>query len=67
MNLSRSLATVTALVPRLGYDRAGEVAREAQASGRTVRQTVLDLGLLTASELDRLLSAEAMTALGFCE
>jgi aspartate ammonia-lyase len=58
-----SLAGVTALVPALGYALAEEVAAEA-AAGKTVREVVLSRGLLAEAELDRLLSAEAMSALG---
>jgi aspartate ammonia-lyase len=58
-----SLATVTALVPALGYDLAEEIAAEA-AAGKTVREVVLSRGLLPEEELDRLLSSNAMTTLG---
>ena len=44
-----------------GYDRASAVAKEALASGRPVREIVLEAGDLSAEELDRLLSPEAMT------
>lgn len=63
-NLERSLAVATALVPRLGYALAAEIAAEAQDSDRTVCAVVLERGLLDPSELERLLSAEAMTSLG---
>ena len=63
-NLNNSLTTVTALVPALGYKLAGEIAAQAHKTGQSVRAVVLELGLLEAHELDRLLSAEAATALG---
>lgn len=63
--LERSHAPVTALVPALGYALAAEVAKEAQATGRTIRAVVLARGLLAPEVLDRLLSADAMTALGY--
>jgi aspartate ammonia-lyase len=56
-----STGLVTALAPILGYERASEVAKEALATGRTVREIVLEDGDLDAEELDRLLSPEAMT------
>ena len=59
--VDNSIGLVTALVPVLGYDRASAVAKEALASGRPVRDIVLDGGDLEAHELDRLLSPEAMT------
>jgi aspartate ammonia-lyase len=63
--VERSHAGVTALVPALGYALAAEVAKEAQDTGRTIRETVLARGLLAPAVLDRLLSADAMTALGY--
>jgi aspartate ammonia-lyase len=57
-----SIGIVTALVPVLGYDRAGEVAQEALATGRSVREIVLARGYLPQAQLDELLSPEAMTA-----
>lgn len=63
-HLDNSLATVTALVPALGYTLAGEIAAQAHSTGQSARSVVLERGLLEAHELDRLLSAEAATALG---
>jgi aspartate ammonia-lyase len=59
--VDNSIGLVTALVPALGYERASEVAAEALASGRTVRDIALEAGDLGADELDRLMSPEAMT------
>ncbi len=56
-----SIGIVTALVPVLGYERAGEVAQEALATGRSVREIVLADGDLPEAQLDELLSPEAMT------
>ena len=64
LHLHRSFATVTALVPALGYELAGEIAAQAHGTGQSVRAVVLERGLLEEHELDRLLSAEAATALG---
>ena len=63
--LERSHAQVTALVPALGYELAADVAKDAQATRRTIRAVVLTRGLLAPEALDRLLSADAMTALGY--
>ena len=57
-----SIGLVTAVVPAIGYEAASEVAKEALATGRSVREILLDRGLLSAEELDRILSPEAMTA-----
>lgn len=56
-----SVGVVTALNPVLGYKNCSSIAREATLSGRPVREVVLERGLLTAEELDRLLSPKALT------
>ena len=56
-----SIGLVTAAVPALGYEAASDVAKEALATGKPVREIILDRGLLSADELDRILSPEAMT------
>ena len=56
-----NLIAVTALNPRIGYDKGAEVAKEAFASGRTIREVVLEKGLMDADELDRTLDLERMT------
>ena len=63
--LERSHAQVTALVPTLGYELAADIAREAQQAKESIRDVVLARGLLAPQVLDRLLSADAMTALGY--
>jgi aspartate ammonia-lyase len=57
-----SIGLVTAVVPAIGYEAASDVAKEALATGRPVREIILEQGLLSADELDRILSPEAMTA-----
>ena len=64
-HVARSWATVTALLPRLGYERAAEIAKQAQASGRSVTELVVEAGLLDAETVAQLLSADAMTSLGY--
>ena len=64
-HVRRSWATVTALLPSLGYDRAAAVAKQAQATGRPVVDLVIEGGLLDADTVARLLSADAMTGLGY--
>jgi fumarate hydratase class II len=59
--VERSLAMVTALVPRIGYDAAAALAKEAMASGRTVREVALEKKVLPARELDAVLDPWAMT------
>jgi fumarate hydratase class II len=56
------LMLVTALSPHLGYDKAAEIAKEALATGRTLREVVLERGLLDAEALDRALDPRRMIA-----
>ena len=58
--VARSLMLVTALTPKIGYDRAAEIAKKAHHEGTTLRETALALGYLTAAEYDELVRPEAM-------
>ena len=62
--LDRSTAMATALSPYIGYAATAEIAKASVASGRPVRELVLERGLLSPEDLDRILSAEAMTRPG---
>jgi aspartate ammonia-lyase len=59
--VEHSIGVVTALVPRLGYESASAIAKEALESGRGVYDLVLEKNLLSRDELDRLLNPDAMT------
>jgi aspartate ammonia-lyase len=59
--LDRSPALVTALAPKLGYAEAAKLAKEAVAKNVTVRQLVIEKGLLKGKELDAVLDLRAMT------
>ena len=59
--VEQNLVVVTALNPRIGYDKGAAVAKEAFASGRTIREVVLDKGLLDEEELDGVLDIKQMT------
>ncbi len=62
--LERSLAVVTALAPLIGYSEAAELTKEALARNLTIRELVVEKGLLSPEELDRILDMRAMTELG---
>jgi len=62
--LDGSLVAVTALVPHIGYDQATEVARAAYATGRPVREVVLERGLLDERALDAIFEPGALTRPG---
>ena len=59
-HLERSLMLVTALAPRLGYDRAAEIAKKAHKEHVTLKEAAVTLGYLTADEYDREVRPEAM-------
>jgi aspartate ammonia-lyase len=62
--MDRSTAVATALSPYIGYAATADIAKAAVANGKSIRELVLERGLLKADELDRILSAEAMTQPG---
>jgi aspartate ammonia-lyase len=62
--LERSPALVTALAPQIGYAEAAKLAKEALATGLTVKELVVKKGLLKGAELEKILNLRAMTELG---
>ena len=62
--VERNLAICTALAPKLGYDTAAALSKEAFQSGRTIREVVLERGLVQPDELDALLDLRRMTEPG---
>src|SRR5438309_3036405 len=58
--VEHSIGIVTALVPVIGYEHATSVAKEALESGRGVYDIVMERGLLTRQQLDRVLDPESM-------
>ncbi|MDQ6711059.1 MAG: class II fumarate hydratase [Candidatus Dormibacteraeota bacterium] len=62
--VEEGLMLATALAPAIGYDAAAGIAKEALASGQTVRAVARERSGLSPAELDRLLDPRAMTAPG---
>jgi len=62
--VERGLAIATALAPVIGYDAAAGIAKEAAASGRTIREVAREKTELSDEELDRILHPAAMTEPG---
>jgi len=62
--VERGLMTCTGLVPRIGYDAAAAIAKEAYATDRTVREVARERTDLNEEELRELLDPEAMTMPG---
>jgi fumarate hydratase class II len=58
--VDRSLMLVTALTPKIGYDKAAEIAKKAQGEGTTLKEAALSLGYLTEQEFDELVRPEKM-------
>jgi fumarate hydratase class II len=62
--VEKSLALATGLVPKIGYDAAAELAKEAHRTGKTVREIARERQTLPEAELDRALDPRRMTEPG---
>jgi fumarate hydratase class II len=51
---------VTRLTPVIGYDKAGEVAKRAYETGKTIRETIDEMGIEIEGDLDALLDPKKM-------
>ena len=60
--IEQSLAMCTSLAPVIGYDAAAAIAKEAYATGQTVREVMLAKGWLNAEKINTLLDPVAMTS-----
>jgi fumarate hydratase class II len=58
--MERSLMLVTALAPKIGYDKAAKVAKAAHENGSTLREEAIRLGYVSGAEFDRLVRPEKM-------
>jgi aspartate ammonia-lyase len=65
--LDRSTAVATALSPYLGYAKTAELAKVSVATGRPIRELVLEQGLMDGHQLDRVLSPDVMTRPGIVD
>ena len=59
-HLHNSLMLVTALNTKIGYYKAAEIAQTAHKEGKTLKQTAIDLGYLTAEEFDAWVDPKTM-------
>lgn len=59
--VERNAIIVTALNPHIGYDNGARIAKEAVESGRSVRELVLEAGLMSEADLDKALDIKSMT------
>jgi fumarate hydratase class II len=60
-SLENSLMLVTALAPRIGYDKAAQIAKAAHANGTTLREEAVRLGFVSAEDFERLVQPARMT------
>ncbi|WEK04470.1 MAG: class II fumarate hydratase [Candidatus Devosia phytovorans] len=58
--VDQSLMLVTALNRKIGYDNAAKIAKTAHKNGSTLRETAIELGLLTGDEFDAEVKPEQM-------
>ena len=63
-HVESSTATLTALLPELGYEQATAVAQRAAETGRSIRDVCVGDGLMDAARFDALVSPEAVSRLG---
>jgi aspartate ammonia-lyase len=58
--VENSIGIVTALNPYIGYENSSAIAKESLQTGKSVYNLVLEKGLLTEEEIERILSPEEM-------
>ena len=59
--LDNSLMLVTALTPKIGYDRAALIAKQAHKNGTTLKEEIIKMGLMSEKEYDKLMDPIKMT------
>ena len=59
--LENSLMLVTALAPKIGYDMAAKIAKEAHKRGTTLKEEVIRSGILGEKEYDKIMNPMLMT------
>jgi len=64
-NVLNSTALITAIIPAIGYVKASEIVKKAKDEQITIRQAILNSGLINEQDLNDLISPEAVCRLGF--
>jgi len=59
--LDNSLMLVTALTPKIGYDKATQIAKTAYKNGTTLKEEIIKSGLISGKEYDKIMSPIKMT------
>ena len=65
MNVLNSTALITAIIPAIGYEKASEILKNAKGQKISVRQAILNSGVMNEQVLNELISPEAVCRLGF--
>lgn len=63
-HVNSSTASATALVGKIGYDKVSEIIKIAKEKNRTIRETAVEEGFVSAEEFEQLISPEAVCKLG---
>ena len=66
-NIQKNSILVTALVPKLGYDTAAEVAKEAMSNDRTIKEVLLEKELLSEAEIIKSIAGWIKVSLKSCK
>ncbi len=56
-----SLMVITAIAPRIGYDAAAIIAKKAMATGKSIREILIEEGIMSKEEVDKVLDLKRMT------
>ena len=62
--VDHSVGIITALTPHIGYQHAADIAKEAIRTGASVKDLILQKGILTQENIDKILDTHAMTSPG---
>lgn len=62
--LDKSVGVVTAMLPHIGYENSAMIAKEAYNTGKSVREVILEKGLISKEKMDKILSPKQMTTPG---
>lgn len=63
-NVDNSTATVTALIPKIGYKKAGELIHIARKNALTIKETAIQFNFISAEDFEELTTPEAVCKLG---
>jgi aspartate ammonia-lyase len=63
-NVENSTATITALIPKIGYSKAEEITRQANTKNITIKEAAIKSGYITKNEFEQLITPESVCRLG---